>query len=118
MAALRNRRVVRWVGIGSAIALALVVGHGLTGGWDRSFAVQLVNRTGESVVVNNHGTLVRLRPGETDTEWGSSTARQAISVQLGTRKTCADLYFRKAPRRPVPITLKDGDLKVATATSC
>ena len=91
---------------------------GMTGAWDKYFTVRLVNRTTQTVVVNNHGDAVKLRPGHIDAEWGSSTASQPIQLRLGRLRACVNLYFRTAPRRPLPITLGGAHLRLANAASC
>jgi hypothetical protein len=80
--------------------------------------VRLVNRTAQTVVVNKHGDAVKLRPGQIDAESGSSTASQPTQLRLGRLRTCVNLYFRTAPRRPLPITLGSGHLRLANAPSC
>ena len=98
--------------------LSLLAGLGLTGIGDKYFTVRLVNRTSQTVVVDNHGDVVKLRPGQVDAEWGSSTASQPIQLRLGRERTCVNLYFRTAPRRPVPITVIGRHLSLSRTPSC
>jgi hypothetical protein len=112
------RRVVVGSGVALAVTVAVVVGEGLTGRHDKFFDVSLVNRTGRTVSVDNHGAVYRLRPGKTDTESGSSTAHQPIRLRLGHLQTCADLFFSKQPVRPLAIELRDNHVLVRSAPAC
>jgi hypothetical protein len=112
------RRVVVGSGVALAVIVAVVVGEGLTGRYDKYFDVSLVNRTGRAVFVDDRGVAYHLAPGRTDTESGSSTAHQPIHVRLGHLQTCADLFFSKQPVRPLAIELRDNHLLVRGAPAC
>jgi hypothetical protein len=107
------------VAVAALVALIVVsAGMGLTGAWDKYFTVRLVNQTHQTVLVDNHGDTVQLRPGQIDAEWGSSTANQPILVRLGRSKVCVNLFFRRAPRHPLSIRLVGQHLSVPAATGC
>ena len=107
------------VAAGVAVVAVLVValGLGLTGRYDRYFAVTLINGTGSPLTVDNHGNTVRLAAGQVDRETGSSTVHQPIDIEHGSDRHCVDLYFKRAPRRPLRIRLRGGRLAV-DATRC
>jgi hypothetical protein len=111
-----KRRIRRWVlALWVAVAvMAIVIGEGMMGSYDKYFTVKLVNRTGSALLIDT----VRVRPGSTDLETGSSTAHQPVTIQLGQQKKCADLFFRHRPSRPLPIVLRRGQLSVRSAASC
>jgi hypothetical protein len=105
--------------IGAVVLIVIVVaGMGMSGAWDKYFTVRLVNRTTHVVAVGNGGDTVRLRPGQTDAEWGSSTASQPIQLRLGRSRTCVNLFFRTAPSRPLQISAVGHHLRVARAPGC
>lgn len=115
------RRALRIVLIATGIAVGgvlLAAGMGMTGAWDKYFTVRLVNRTAQTVVVDNNGDRVALNPGQIDPEWGSSTAHQPIRVLAGSVRTCVDLYLRRAPRRPLSIVISGHQLRVIGAPRC
>jgi hypothetical protein len=115
------RHALRIVLIATGIAVGgvlLAAGMGMTGAWDKYFTVRLVNRTAQTVVVDNNGDRVALNPGQIDPEWGSSTAHQPIRVLAGTVRTCVDLYLRRAPRRPLSIVISGHQLRVIGAPRC
>ncbi len=105
-------------GIVCPVIVALAAGEGLAGRWDKYFDVSLVNRTGRTLVVDNHGVTNRLAPGEIDHEWGSSTAHQPISVRVGHAQTCVDLFFAKRPTRPIALRLHGTVVQINGGQPC
>ncbi len=59
---MRLPRLLFGAGIVCAVIVALAAGEGLTGRWDKYFDVSLVNRTGRTLVVDDHGVTNNCRP--------------------------------------------------------